>query len=95
MITKDKILQILNEKFTVLKIEVIDDSAQHAGHAESIKSGGGHFEIIITAKNFIGTTPLQRHRMINEALKEHFKDDIHALSIKALAPMEDKKNPNV
>ena len=68
-------------------LEVIDDSASHAGHAGA-KSGGGHYEVIIVAQAFTGLGLLQRHRLIYDALGDAMGREIHALSIKAYAPQE-------
>lgn len=77
----------LRQAFTPTKIEVRDDSHQHAGH-EGAKSGGGHFAVTIVAAGFEGKTPVQRHQMIYQALGDMMKKEIHALSIQALAPDE-------
>lgn len=68
-------------------LEVIDDSASHAGH-EGAKSGGGHYEVIIVAQAFTGLGLLQRHRLIYDALGDAMGREIHALSIKAFSPQE-------
>lgn len=68
-------------------LEVIDDSASHAGH-EGARSGGGHYEVIIVAQVFTGLGLLQRHRLIYDALGDAMGRDIHALSIKAYSPQE-------
>lgn len=65
---------------------VIDDvSYKHVGHAGA-KSGKGHFDVEITSEAFKGCLPLQRHRMVYEALGSLMDTDIHALSIKASIP---------
>jgi BolA protein len=68
-------------------LEVLDESAQHAGHAGA-RDGGGHFRLVIVSKAFCGKPGQARHRMIYEALAPLMKKDIHALSIKAYAPEE-------
>ena len=68
---------------TILEIE--DDSASHAGHVGA-QGGGGHFNVTIASAAFIDQSPLQRHRMVHDALRDLLKTDIHALSIKALLP---------
>jgi BolA protein len=69
------------------RIEVVDDSAQHAGHVGA-RSGGGHYAVTLVSKRFEGLNPLQRHRLVYEALGELMKTDIHALSVRALTPEE-------
>ncbi|MHB1942526.1 MAG: BolA family protein [Acidiferrobacteraceae bacterium] len=67
-------------------MEVHDESAAHAGHAGAA-SGGGHFAVTIVAAAFSGQNAVARHRMIYEALAD-MRQEIHALSIRALAPDE-------
>jgi BolA protein len=68
-------------------LEVIDDSARHAGH-EGAKSGGGHYVVTIVSSKFAGHNLVQRHRMVYEALGDAMRKDIHALSIRARTPEE-------
>ena len=69
-----------------LRLEVIDDSALHAGHAGARE--GGHFRLLIVSPRFAGKTTLQRHRIIYDALGELMRSRIHALSIRSLTPEE-------
>ncbi len=84
----DKIKQTLQQTFQIHHLELIDESFKHAGHAEAKRSGGGHFQLLIVSSDFTNKTLVQRHRMVNDALKEQFRSVIHALSIKALTPEE-------
>jgi len=70
-----------------LRLEVIDDSARHAGH-QGAKSGGGHYRLLIVSARFSGISAIARHRLIYDALGELMRCKIHALSIEALAPDE-------
>jgi BolA family transcriptional regulator, general stress-responsive regulator len=69
-----------------LRLDVIDDSAKHAGHAGAKE--GGHYRLVIVSPRFSGCATMQRHRLIYEALGPMMRGEIHALSIKALAPDE-------
>ena len=69
-----------------LRLEVIDDSAQHAGHAGA--RDGGHYRLLIVSNQFAGKSTLQRHRLIYDALAELMRSRIHALSIRSLTPEE-------
>lgn len=77
---KAKIENILREQFQPQYLEVIDDSAKHAGHAGAKQ--GGHYNIIIVSSAFEDIKLIDRHRMIYEVLKP-IKDKIHALAIQA------------
>lgn len=68
-------------------LEIIDESAAHAGHAGARE--GGHFTVRIVSAAFAGKTLIQRHRLIYAALVDLMRRDIHALSIsKAKTPDE-------
>jgi BolA protein len=68
-------------------LEVIDDSHRHAGHAGAA-DGRGHFTVLIVSQRFAGLGTLKRHKLVYEAVGDMMTTDIHALSIKALAPGE-------
>lgn len=68
-------------------VEIIDESALHAGHAGA-KSGGGHYQLILIAASFAGQNSVARHRAIYQALGDLMNTRIHALAITALAPGE-------
>lgn len=68
-------------------LEVIDESGQHHGHAGANGTGfGTHFRVRITCSAFAGLAPLQRHRLVYDALQEFMAQGLHALAIEALAP---------
>jgi BolA family transcriptional regulator, general stress-responsive regulator len=81
----ERIREQLQQRLQPQSLEVVDDGAQHAGHAHA---GSGHFTVRIIATAFSGKPRLQRHRMVYEALETLMHDDIHALSIKAVSPEE-------
>lgn len=69
-------------------LEIIDESAKHAGHAGAA-SGGGHFIVHIVANAFRDKTLIQRHRLVYDAVGDIMHREIHALSIQAKTPDED------
>jgi BolA protein len=69
------------------QLEVIDDSHRHAGHAGAA-DGRGHFTVLIVSQRFAGLGTLQRHKLVYEVVGDMMTTDIHALSIRALAPGE-------
>jgi len=83
----ERIRERLQQKLQPEQLGIIDESAKHAGHAGAA-GGGGHYVIRITAAAFRDKTPLQRHRLIYDALDDMMHGEIHALSIQALAPEE-------
>lgn len=88
MLTKEKIRQILEERFHPVRLVVSDDSHQHAGHNPAAAGGGTHFSVEIVSPVFSGKKLIERHRMVYSVLEEALKTQIHALAIKALSPQE-------
>ena len=87
------VIEQMQQKLAVLSpsaIQIIDDSAKHAGHAGA-KSGGGHYQLAITSSDFSGKPTIARHRMIYDALGDMMQQQIHALSIQAQTPEENQK----
>lgn len=70
-----------------VELEIIDETAKHAGHAGAA-SGGGHYILHIVADAFAGKSLIQRHRLVFDAVGDMMHADIHALSIQAKAPGE-------
>jgi len=79
--------QALQSTLQPESLNVIDESHLHAGHAGA-KSGLGHFKVEIVAEAFAGLRPLQRHRVVFDAVGSLMQTDIHALSIEAKTPDE-------
>ncbi len=67
-------------------IELVDQSAAHAGHAGA--AGGGHFFLTIVSKRFAGMNTLARHRAVYQALGDLMEGRVHALSMRARTPDE-------
>jgi BolA protein len=83
----EQIRECLMAHFSATELLVKDQSHLHAGHAGA-KDGRGHFDVTVVAEEFSGKTRLERHRMVYEVLSKLIESDIHALSIKAIAPSE-------
>ena len=66
-------------------LEVVDESAAHAGHAGANGTGAGtHFRVRIAAPAFEGKTRVQRHRLVYDALHDFLEQGLHALAIETL-----------
>ena len=77
----------LEQAFAPATLELIDDSAAHAGHAGS--RGGGLFRVRIVAEAFRGRSQLERHRLVYAAVAPLLSGgSVHALNIVARAPEE-------
>ncbi len=84
---RERIEAKLRDAFDAQHIEVIDESAAHAGHAGA-RSGGGHFRALIVSERFAGQNPVSRQRLVYAALAEEMKSEIHALALRTLTPAE-------
>jgi len=83
-----EIERLLNQAFAPTRLDVINDSASHHGHAGHDGSGESHFTIKIESAAFAGQSRLNRQRMVNKALGDLPGERVHAMAIKASAPGE-------
>jgi len=88
MRVRDSITRKLTEAFAPERLEVVDESSRHEGHAGARPEGESHFRIYIVSQVFRGKTRLERHRLINNALSGEIASGVHALAIHASAPGE-------
>ncbi len=88
MSLKHDITEKLNEAFAPERLDVIDESHQHAGHAGHRPGGETHFRIYIVSPAFEGKSRVMRHRLIHAALVHELAHGVHALAIHATAPGE-------
>jgi BolA family transcriptional regulator, general stress-responsive regulator len=81
-ITADAIRQSLAELLSPTRLEVIDESHAHAGHAGADGSGfGTHFRVRIASPRFEGLSRVARHRLVDDALQVFVERGLHALAI--------------
>ena len=88
----DRIRALLQAALAPTELEVVDDSARHAGH-EGARDGRGHFNVAIVSEAFAGMPSIARHRAVYAALGDMMATDIHALSIRAETPDEAASRP--
>ena len=78
---RERIISLLEKKFSDSLIEVSDDSHLHADHNPIAKLGDTHFTIKIVSKVFKGKSRLEKHRIVNNILDSEFKNGLHALTL--------------
>ncbi|CAN7432483.1 BolA family transcriptional regulator [Acidovorax sp. LjRoot129] len=77
--------ETLVQRLTPTALEVIDESADHAGHAGANGTGfGTHFRVRISSPLFTGKPRVARHRLVYDALQEFIDQGVHALAIEVL-----------
>ena len=89
---KSKITDILNEKFELYRCVVTDVSVSHNGHRGFIPGEETHFEIILISNDFENKNRLERHKMVNNFLKNEFVGSLHSITYKLMTVSESKQN---
>lgn len=87
MSIQNEITRCLEQAFTPEKLEVINESHLHAGHAGDDGSGESHFRLDVVSAVFEGKSRVERQRMVYQALSE-LMPHIHALAMKTRTPAE-------
>jgi len=78
----------LQERLQPAALTVTDESEKHHGHAGWREGGETHFRLYIVSEAFSGKSRIDRHRLVNEVLRDAFARGLHALAIQAKAPGE-------
>jgi BolA protein len=80
MAVKDEIEARLVAAFAPVRLEVVNESHRHAGHAGDDGSGESHFRILVRAPALAGMTRVARHRAVHQALGD-LTVRVHALAL--------------
>ncbi len=84
-ITSQALTLKLQERLNPVFVEVLDESAAHAGHAGANGTGfGTHFRVRIQSPVFTGKSRVSRHRLVYDALQEFIDQGLHALAIEVI-----------
>jgi BolA protein len=80
----------LSQGLAPIRLDIVDESHRHAGHAGARPEGESHFRVVIVAALFAEKSRVARQRLVYGLLADALKTDIHALSLTTLTPDEDK-----
>ncbi len=84
-ITAQALRERLQELLAPTQLEVLDESAAHAGHSGADGTGfGTHFRVRIASPLFTGCSRVQCHRLVYDALRDFTQRGLHALAIETL-----------
>jgi len=72
----------LQARFEPEYLQIEDESRKHAGHAGVQAHGGGHYVVSIRCAELEPLNTLQRHRLLNDAVRDLFAEVIHAISFR-------------
>jgi len=81
MTAQERITRTLEEAFRPARVDVVDESHLHKGHAGHRPEGETHFRVRIASDAFAGKSRVDSHRMVNAALAGEFASGLHALAI--------------
>lgn len=83
----------LTDALSPILLEIVDESALHAGHAGARPGGQTHFRLLIVSSAFKDLPRVARQRKVYGLLEKEFSAGLHALSLQAMTPEEaDRKN---
>ncbi len=93
MSVEKSIREKLTKAFSPSELSVENESGKHAGHAGARDhlgrvTGETHFRVRVVSSHFEGKSRVDRHREVNQALKEELAGPVHALAVTALTPSE-------
>ena len=89
-ISADQLELALQEKLQPFALDIVDESAAHAGHSGSDGTGQGtHFRVRIQSDVFTGKSRVSRHRLVYDALQEFIDQGLHALAIEVIETKPD------
>lgn len=86
----ERIRLTLDQALKPLELEIIDESSLHAGHSGAREGGETHYRVEVVSAEFVGKSRVERQRLVNSLLADEFSGGLHALSIKARAPNEER-----
>jgi BolA family transcriptional regulator, general stress-responsive regulator len=79
----------LTARFAPVRLDILDESHRHAGHAGARPGGETHFAVTIVAAEFTGLSRIARQRLVYQTLAGELAAGVHALSLSTLAPSEE------
>ena len=80
----------LTRALAPLRLDIVDDSHRHAGHAGANPAGESHFTVTVVSAAFEGKSRVERQRLVYGVLADEMAGRVHALSLQTLTPDEDR-----
>lgn len=77
----ERIRTKLTAEFSPRRLEVIDESAQHIGHAGYKEGGETHFKVVMQADSLAGLSRVAQQRAVYKVLKQELAERVHALAL--------------
>lgn len=86
----DRIRRKVTDGLAPVRLDLVDQSHRHAGHAGAAPGGETHFDLVVVSAAFAGLSRVARQRRVYELLADELGERVHALSIRAVTPEEDE-----
>lgn len=95
MATAAEIAQALGASLAPTHLEVLDESADHAGHAGAGPHPyGTHFRVRIASARFAGLTRVAQHRLVYDPLRKMIAQGVHAIAIEVVQHVHPAATPS-
>jgi BolA protein len=88
MSVAETIRRKLTERLAPVRLDIVDESHRHAGHAGVRPEGETHFAVTVVSAAFGGLGRVARQRLVYQTLADELATRVHALSLTTLAPGE-------
>jgi BolA protein len=88
MAVADRIREKLSAGLQPTRLEIVDDSHKHAGHAGARPGGESHFTVEVVSAAFEGMGRVDRQRLVYRLLEEEMAGPVHALALRTIAPSD-------
>lgn len=92
MTVAETMRQKLTARFAPTRLEIVDDSERHIGHAGhpggAGQGGESHFTVTVVSAAFVGLGRVARQRLVYETVADELKGGVHALALTTIAPDE-------
>jgi BolA protein len=88
MSVANTIREKLTRRFAPIRLDIIDESHRHAGHAGARPEGETHFAVTVVSAAFAGQSRVARQRLVYQTLAEELATCVHALALSTLTPDE-------
>ncbi len=93
-VTAAQMEEQLRQALQPTHLEVLDESAAHAGHAGAgPQPFGTHFRVRIASPRFAGVSRVAQHRLVYDPLRKMIDQGVHAIAIEVLSPVHPTAAP--
>ena len=93
MSVAETIRRKLTDRLAPVRLDIVDESHRHGGHAGARPEGETHFAVTIVSAAFAGLGRVARQRLVYQILADELATRVHALGLTTLAPGDPGSGP--